>query len=322
MSKVAILMSTYNGERYLAEQLDSIVNQTYRDWTLYIRDDGSKDATREILRAYAKRDPQINYLEAASQQNLGVKKSFFSLLATAEADYYMFSDQDDVWHQDKVEVTLHAMQEKEQAVGKRVPINVFTNLELVDATLAPMQLMNGATVKDDFFHLLYRNVVTGCTMMVNEALKQKLKLDQIDVTKLAMHDWWIGLVAALFGENVYVAQPTIKYRQHGDNVAGGIERVNTLTTVLHRIANLTDEKVLVLIVEKFSYELKRLYAEELRGKEKQYVYAYAKIATSSNFALNFQTAVTCQPYSTHPWFFNLIMLMFARSLKVGNRAKK
>ena len=81
--KLIVLMSTYNGERYLAEQLDSIVNQTYRDWTLYIRDDGSKDATREILRAYAKRDPRINYLEAASQQNLGVKKSFFSLLATA-----------------------------------------------------------------------------------------------------------------------------------------------------------------------------------------------------------------------------------------------
>ena len=93
--KVTILMSTYNGENFLAEQIESIQQQTYTDWTLLIRDDGSKDKTREIIKRFALEDDRITFINPNKTENLGVIKSFFTLLKYQESDYYLFSDQDD-----------------------------------------------------------------------------------------------------------------------------------------------------------------------------------------------------------------------------------
>lgn len=95
--KVVILMSTYNGEEYLESQIKSILNQTYKKWQLYIRDDGSTDNTVNIIEKYCALDPRINFYNENSRNNVGVVHSFMELLENVEADYYMFSDQDDFW---------------------------------------------------------------------------------------------------------------------------------------------------------------------------------------------------------------------------------
>ena len=104
--KINILMSTYNGEQFFAEQIESIQKQTVKDWTLYIRDDGSSDTTPEIIKHYAQLDSRIVFINADNRENFGVIKNFYTLLKHSKADYYFFSDQDDIWLEDKLAVTL------------------------------------------------------------------------------------------------------------------------------------------------------------------------------------------------------------------------
>ena len=132
MNKIYILLSTYNGEKYLKEQLDSLFSQSYKDFKLIVRDDGSNDKTLDILKKY-----DIELLPSFG--NLGVKKSFEKLLKYAsennEAKYFMFCDQDDVWKSDKIEKTLKKMQELENLYGNNMPLLIHTDLEVVNENL-------------------------------------------------------------------------------------------------------------------------------------------------------------------------------------------
>ena len=218
MKAVVILLSTYNGEKYLKAQLDSLFSQSYKDFKLIARDDGSSDKTLEILKYY-----DIELLP--SNENLGVKCSFETLLKYAfensDADYFMFCDQDDVWNQDKIELTLQKMYEMER-LYKNIPILVHTDLEVVDEnlhTINPsfMKLQNLDEKKNRLNNLLIQNTTTGCTVMINKDLA-KLCLPM--PSNAIVHDWWIGLVASYFGKIGYLPQSTIKYRQHSQNTIG------------------------------------------------------------------------------------------------------
>ena len=136
---IAILMATYNGERYIKEQLDSLTRQTYPHWHLYIHDDGSTDHTPEIIRTFAQEHPHINILEYESQK--GAKDNFLSLMKKVAADYYMFADQDDVWHEEKIEISLDRMKELESQHPKK-PIIVYTDLYVADAECRRIVLEN------------------------------------------------------------------------------------------------------------------------------------------------------------------------------------
>lgn len=215
---IYILLSTYNGERYLNEQLNSLFSQSYQDFKLIARDDGSSDKTLEILKSY-----DIELLP--SNENLGVKSSFETLLKYAfensDADYFMFCDQDDVWNQDKVKLTLQKMYEMEK-LYKNTPILVHTDLEVVDEnlhTINPsfMKLQNLNEKKNRLNNLLIQNTITGCTVMINRDLA-KLCLPMS--SNAIVHDWWVGLVASYFGKIGYVDDSTIKYRQHTSNTIG------------------------------------------------------------------------------------------------------
>ena len=129
-STIAILMATYNGEKYLGEQIDSLLAQTYKDWHLYIHDDGSTDNTNAILQEYAQKHSNIHVLEYESQR--GAMRNFLSLLQRVEADYYMFCDQDDVWLKEKVELSFEEMKRQEAACQGK-PIIVYTDLYVTDA---------------------------------------------------------------------------------------------------------------------------------------------------------------------------------------------
>ncbi len=220
MSKISILLSTYNGEKYLKEQLDSLFkfNQTYKNFEIIVRDDDSSDKTLEILNTYS-----VNIMK--TKENLGVKRSFEELLNYAvqnsNSDYFMFCDQDDVWHDKKLEKTLAKMEEIEKEFGN-IPLLVHTDLEVVDEKLNTMNssFMNFQKIspaKNKFHNLLIQNTITGCTVMINRKLAQMcLPIPDGAI----MHDWWIGLVASQFGKIGYLNEVTIKYRQHRSNTIG------------------------------------------------------------------------------------------------------
>ncbi|HFI0233845.1 glycosyltransferase family 2 protein [Streptococcus suis] len=213
---VNILMSTYNGQEFLAEQIRSIQAQTFTDWTLLIRDDGSKDKTREIIADFAQQDSRIHFINPDSTENLGVIKSFHALVQYQRADVYFFSDQDDVWLQDKLQVTL----ETAQAYPADQPLMVYTDLKVVDQDL---QVMNESMIRSQSHHAntelvqeLTENTVTGGTSMINHALAELWTVTD----DILMHDWYLALLATAFGKLVYIDQPTELYRQHDNNVLG------------------------------------------------------------------------------------------------------
>jgi len=221
---VYILLATYNGEKYLKEQLDSILNQTYTNWILWIHDDNSQDSTVAIVKEYRDRFPQkIIYIDDAISTG-GAKENFSFLLnhVDTEFDYVMFSDQDDVWLPDKIELFVNQIHEAEIKYSK-LPLLVFSDLKVVDSDLTTIsdsmvesQKLNPSIA--DCLHLLKcGNVITGCAMMINK----KAYEISIPMPKNAlMHDWWIGLVVSKYGKNIYLDKQTILYRQHESNSIG------------------------------------------------------------------------------------------------------
>lgn len=214
--EIVVLMSTYNGEKYIKEQLNSILAQTYPAHVL-IRDDGSKDETVNIIEDYIAAGADINLIKG---QNLGVKGSFFELIKLApEADYYSFADQDDVWLEDKLEAAVTMLQAEECSKGTNVPLLYCSNTNLVDADLNLITREN-KNPRPSFGNALVENICTGCTAVANRALLGKIKENVPDPDKIIMHDWWLYLIAEAFGKTVFDDEPHINYRQHGNNEWG------------------------------------------------------------------------------------------------------
>lgn len=272
-SKIAVLLSTYNGERYLSQQIESIINQDYNNWELYIRDDGSTDNTHKIINDYAEKFSNIHFINKGHVKNIGVVKSFLSLLASTNADFYMFADQDDYWKSDKITKTLNVMTNESDC--HVIPICVHTDLQIVDSNLKGNATMNGNNVWHDFLRLMFGNCVTGCTMMINEPLKKLVKFDQVD--QIYMHDWWIALIAANFGKILYLNEPTILYRQHMDNVVGEAEK-----SKVKRFFNKKMDIENMLNVFSISNRFKAVYGDQLNGKNRKYIFAYSNLISESN----------------------------------------
>ena len=226
--KINVLLSTYNGNGYLKQQLASLQNQTYKNFNIIARDDGSIDNSLGILNS-------SNIEVIVSNKNLGSSNSFSALLEyslKSDSEYFMFCDQDDVWKEEKIEKTLIKMKELESKFGD-IPLLVHTDLEVVDEDLR--------TIDKSFWHfeqinpnmnafnrLLMQNTITGCTLMINKKLAQLAMPIPSDAI---MHDWWLGLVASKFGKIGFVDEPLIKYRQHGANSIGA-KGFNYLTVLV------------------------------------------------------------------------------------------
>ena len=214
--KVNILMSTYNGQQFLAEQIRSIQDQSYTDWTLFIRDDGSSDNTKEILKDFERQDSRIHLIDSDKSDNLGVIKSFHKLVNHHRADYYFFSDQDDVWLPNKLELSL----KEAQNYLADLPLMVYMDLKVVNQDL---EIMTESMVKSQSHHAntelvqeLTENSVTGGVAMINHALAEMWQ----ETDDILMHDWYLALLASAFGNLVFIDQPGELYRQHSDNVLG------------------------------------------------------------------------------------------------------
>ncbi|MHC4884942.1 MAG: glycosyltransferase family 2 protein [Planctomycetota bacterium] len=220
---IQILLSTWNGEAFLGELLDSLLAQANTDWEILARDDASTDGTVKILEHFRGANPGRISLHEDGQR-LGPALSFSALLESSTAPYVMLCDQDDVWRPDKIEVTLQAIKGLEEQHRVDTPLLVHTDLEVVDARLNRLshslrhyQHLDPTTA-EQLNRQLVMNAVTGCTVMANRAL---VELAGPVPPEAVMHDWWLALVAAAFGHTAWVESPTIQYRQHGANDTGG-----------------------------------------------------------------------------------------------------
>jgi glycosyltransferase involved in cell wall biosynthesis len=224
MATIDILLATYNGSPYLGELLESLESQTFQDWRLVVRDDGSSDDSLEIVRAWARRRRQPVEIISDALGPLGACGSFAALMEHSRSPYFALCDQDDVWLPAKLAELLAIMREAETRRGAETPILAHSDLSVVDAQLRPIHpsLNRYVQIRDPpagqpWRVVLVSNIVTGCASMGNSALRRTaLPIPP----EAAMHDWWLALVAATFGEIVYLAEPTVLYRQHSVNSVG------------------------------------------------------------------------------------------------------
>ncbi len=234
---IDILLAAYNGAEYIGEQIESILDQELtvdmklKDIRLIIRDDGSSDNTLELIRKYKEKQEAsggIQIILAEDNEPTGrPAANFQKLLAMSDADYVMFSDQDDIWNSRKVILTYAFMKKKEEELGdKDTPVLVHTDLRVINET--------GEKISDSFYemqklpeddslnHLLIQNTVTGCTMMLNKCAANMLK--QAPASEMVLqHDQYAAIMTAATGHVYLLPMPLISYRQHGDNAVGAME---------------------------------------------------------------------------------------------------
>ncbi len=221
MHKIDILMASYNSEKYIRNQLDSILNQTFNDFLITIYDDVSTDNTIDILSQYKlQHNNKISYKK--NQKNVGVIKNFSNLLGNSSADYIMFSDHDDVWVNNKIELTYNKMLQMEKKYSKDMPLLVFCDKFVTDDNLNIIHYSHNKIEKYNtnnitFNRLLMANVISGCSLMINKALKNIC--GEIN-KKACMHDYYLVLCAAAFGKIGYINKPLLYYRQHTNNQLG------------------------------------------------------------------------------------------------------
>ena len=224
--RVAIVMAAYNGGRFIEEQIKSIQAQTYAAWTLYVRDDGSRDDTIQKVSQIAHEDRRVQQVHD-ELGTLGAIGNFSALMQVAlqgGAGYVFFADQDDIWHREKVVTMLGAMQALEAANGTSTPLLVHCDLAVVNEELRPTassfaQYSRLSPTTAGLGTLLCQNQVTGCACVINRSL---LKLACPVPSGVLMHDWWLALLAASVGKVAFIPKPLVMYRQHGGNVLGAV----------------------------------------------------------------------------------------------------
>lgn len=221
--KVGVIVAAYNGQNYIKKQLESIVNQTVKPDLIVISDAGSKDRTVSICKSFLS-DSGIAFKILTSEEQLSVQLNFNKALQNCECDYIFFSDQDDFWKKNKIEITLNNMRKVNACMG-------FSNAFITDSRLIP----NGKSLWDTIGfnpddnitvydkqdinlinELIKHNIVTGMTMCITSELREFV----LPLFKNAIHDKWIAMLAAHFGTVVAINEKLVLYRQHGNNVVG------------------------------------------------------------------------------------------------------
>jgi glycosyltransferase involved in cell wall biosynthesis len=223
---VDILMSTYNGEEYLKEQINSILNQTFTDWKLIIRDDCSSDGTVKLIINYCIKYPHKIFLVDQNTENLGYKNSFFRLMDFSTSEYILFSDQDDYWFPNKIEALMLTMNKNEQST--ETPTLISSDLIISDESL---NIIRESYFKEINFNpsgqqsLLLESRLYGCTFLFNKALLLICKeisdpISRLNQFKINAHDNFISVVCAIVGNIYYVNSPLISHRIHQGNKIG------------------------------------------------------------------------------------------------------
>jgi glycosyltransferase involved in cell wall biosynthesis len=282
---IDILLATYNGEKYIKEQLESLLAQSERDFVVNICDDCSTDRTVEILRHYVKRYPDRIKLIVNEKNSGSAAFSFFKLLHRAKGDYVMFCDQDDVWLEDKVKLSLEKIKEAEREYGSNIPILLHTDLTVVDEGLnvkarSMFALQHLDSEKIAVNNLAVQNIVTGCTMMLNRALADRLTHIPVSVP---VHDWWIALYTACCGKIVFCDEPTLLYRQHSSNVCGA-QNMADMGYVTERARDSKRAGLMIRYGYRQAAEMARVYGTALGEENYELLKGYGELENRSYFA--------------------------------------
>lgn len=283
--KIEVLLATFNGERFLREQVESIAGQEYAEVRILARDDGSTDGTRGILEEYAAAYPVQFRLMPEGVATGSARKNFLALMQAASGPYVAFADQDDVWMPDKLAVCMEKMRALEARQPARTPLLVFTDLRVVDEGLGVVEesLWKHLSLRPQSVHhparMLGQSVVTGCTMLINQPM---LELARHMPQEAVMHDRWIGLLASFLGDADFVPQATVLYRQHTENVVGAVATDTTVAGVARRTITSGGRRAERLRSEDQAEALLGLYREQLRPERKALLKRYLRSGRSSD----------------------------------------
>lgn len=220
--EVAVLLAAYNGEKYLCELLDSLLEQTFKNFCIFVHDDGSTDHTRAIIEEYKNSYPD-KFAIIEGEPTGSPKGNFLYLLKQVDAEYYMFCDQDDVWLPEKIQISMEALRKNEKE-SRNLSVLVYTDLQYVDENkktiaVSYFDYMRKNYKQNKLTDVLKKNLFVGCTLLLNRQLRDHAVIYE-DINKIYMHDWWVGLLATVLGKVIYVDRRTILYRQHSDNATG------------------------------------------------------------------------------------------------------
>ena len=264
--KIEILLATYNGEKYVGEQIDSIINQTYNNWELLIRDDNSKDRTLEILKEYEKKDKRIKVIED-KKGNLGFVKNFEELLNNSKEDWVMFSDQDDYWLENKIEKYVAILNTSSEDILKKpmlIHSNSFIcddNLEIIKDEFINSKIANKYS-EDDFYFAYF---VQGSTVLINRAIIDLALPFSKNVT---VHDRYFHLLAEFLGKRIFINETLIKYRQHSNNKIGA--KSSVISKILKKRYFHTEDRELIL-------EIQKKYKDNLETEQIEKIEKYLEV---------------------------------------------
>lgn len=236
MHKIDIVMATYNGEKYIKEQIDSIRNQTYTNWNLIIRDDGSKDNTISIIKAYQIEDKRIKLIED-DLGNLGFNKNFEYLLTLSTEEFVMISDQDDIWMPEKIEISLYEIL---MISVESKPKLVFSDAFIFEENDKRLELHIDKNLKKENINNLEniifmgKNICQGATIIMNKELKERV----LPFKDNYIYDYYILFNALLFGEWKFVRKPMLYYRIHNGNQIGIKKNKKNIKYRCEKILNL------------------------------------------------------------------------------------
>jgi len=275
-TQINILMATYNGEKYVAEQIDSIINQSYENWNLLIRDDGSNDDTVNIINYYSNFDNRIKII-LDDKGNLGLIKNFEELLKYSDSEYIMFSDQDDVWLENKVQVIFSSMLKLKEKHVEGTPLLVHSDSYIVDDNLNIISSQfigkrgNGKGIEK----ILFAPCVQGSSMMINKSLKRFVLPFPKNIN---IHDYYISLVNELIGKRKFLESSLMYYRQHSKNEIG----VNN--SLLYKIKKLLKRDFYLSSLEE-KLTVKTIYNKfhnKIKDKDRDIIEKYFYIANKNN----------------------------------------
>ena len=265
--KIIILLATYNGEKYLSDQIQSIQRQTISNWKLLVRDDGSRDKTRDLLRKFASKDKRVRYVYD-EQGCLGTTRNFGVLMEAAiaeDADAIFFCDQDDIWVSHKIAQQLQFLQEMEERYAPGTPLLCYSDLEVVNQSLHQIHpsFMRYEKLKHEACNPLHvlstQNFVTGCGVLINRPL---LEFATPIPDEIILHDWWLAICAAACGRIGFIDEPLVQYRQHSRNQIGAItsDRLMNLSAARKRLFKIRDYMLGTI-------RQAQLLSERIKGKE-------------------------------------------------------
>jgi len=286
MQDINVVMSSYNGGKFISKQLSSILDQEITNYNLkvYVRDDGSTDDTKEILNTYSSQNVKVTF-----EENIGVVASFLHLLSHVDRSscYVAFSDQDDYWLPNKLDRAVSVLSNYQN-----VPALYCSCLDIVNRELSHIFYSKVPQKSITFNNALVENVATGCTIVINKPALQLVRDFMPDPKKIIMHDWWLYLVISAFGEIVFDHESNILYRQHGNNVEG---MRSGLSKLMAKFRNISRPPKYVKISTQVA-EFKRCYYQMLSHDQKKLVDDFLLATSGLNIWKKLKLVLTGKVY--------------------------